>query len=78
MRKTAIERHRRRVYGYQKERKGGLLERITGKIVYYLFDLLLSYRIPLNAMTIRLMRKEYVDALPASTASNRWSSAGCG
>jgi putative glycosyltransferase len=51
------------VYGYQKERKGDFLERVTGKIVYYLFDLLLPYRIPLNAMTIRLMRKEYVDAL---------------
>jgi putative glycosyltransferase len=51
------------VYGFQRERKGGWVERITGKIVYYLFDLLLPYRIPLNAMTIRLMRKEYVDAL---------------
>ncbi|MEI9924752.1 MAG: glycosyltransferase family 2 protein [Bradyrhizobium sp.] len=51
------------VYGYQKVRKGGWLERITGKIVYDVFDLLLPYKIPLNAMTIRLMRREYVEAL---------------
>lgn len=51
------------VYGYQRARKGGWLERLTGKIVYDIFDLLLPYKIPLNAMTIRLMRKEYVDAL---------------
>jgi putative glycosyltransferase len=51
------------VYGFQNERKGGWIERTTGKIVYYLFDLLLPIRIPLNAMTVRLMRKEYVEAL---------------
>jgi putative glycosyltransferase len=51
------------IYGYQEIRKGGWIERTTGKIVYRMFDLLLPYQIPLNAMTVRLMRKEYVEAL---------------
>jgi putative glycosyltransferase len=51
------------VFGYQKERKGGWGERVTGRVVYRLFDLLLPYRIPLNAMTVRIMRRDYVDSL---------------
>jgi putative glycosyltransferase len=51
------------VYGYQKERKGGFAERTAGRLTYRLFDLLLPYKIPLNAMTVRLMRRPYVDAL---------------
>jgi putative glycosyltransferase len=51
------------VYGYQTRRKGGFAERMTGQLVYRLFDLLLPYKIPLNAMTVRLMRRRYVDAL---------------
>jgi putative glycosyltransferase len=51
------------VYGYQRQRAGGLVQRVTGRIVYRLFDLLLPYKIPLNAMTVRLMRRQYVDAL---------------
>ncbi len=51
------------IYGFQSERKGSWSERTAGKIVYYLFDLLLPIRIPLNAMTVRLMRREYVKAL---------------
>src|SRR4051794_40846388 len=51
------------VYGFQKERKGGFAERTTGRLTYRLFDLLLPYKIPLNAMTVRLMRRPYVDAL---------------
>jgi len=51
------------VYGYQKQRTGSLPQRISGRIVYRLFDLLLPYKIPLNAMTVRLMRRRYVNAL---------------
>lgn len=51
------------VFGYQKERKGGWGERLTGRMVYRLFDLLLPYKIPLNAMTVRLMKRIYVDSL---------------
>jgi putative glycosyltransferase len=51
------------VYGFQNQRKGNWVERASGKIVYHLFDLLLPIRIPLNAMTARLMRRQYVTAL---------------
>jgi putative glycosyltransferase len=51
------------VFGYQKVRKGGWGERITGRMVYRLFDMLLHYKIPINAMTVRLMRRDYVDSL---------------
>jgi putative glycosyltransferase len=51
------------VFGYQKERTGSLGDRLTGRLVYRLFDLLLPYKIPLNAMTVRLMRRNYVDSL---------------
>jgi len=51
------------VYGYQNTRKGGLVERTTGSIAYWLFKTLLSHEIPQNHITVRLMRREYVDAL---------------
>jgi putative glycosyltransferase len=51
------------VYGYQIGRKGGFLERITGKIAYKLFDVFIPYQIPHNHITVRLMRREYVEAL---------------
>src|SRR5262249_9297370 len=51
------------VYGYQNARKGGLVERTTGSIAYWLFRTLLSHEIPQNHITVRLMRREYVDAL---------------
>jgi putative glycosyltransferase len=51
------------VYGYQNSRKGKLFERVTGDIVYRLFNLLISYPIPRNHITARLMRREYVNSL---------------
>jgi putative glycosyltransferase len=51
------------VYGYQNARKGDLLERTTGSIAYWLFQAFIPYRIPQNHITVRLMRREYVDAL---------------
>jgi putative glycosyltransferase len=51
------------VYGFQNGRKGGLLERVTGNIAYRLFNSLIPYSIPRNHITIRLMRREYVDSL---------------
>lgn len=51
------------VYGFQIGRKGGLLERATGALAYRIFDALIPYRIPRNHITVRLMRREYVDAL---------------
>ena len=51
------------VYGYQKERKGGLVERYVGRIAWKLINRLYSIRIPRNQCTVRLMRSDYVKAL---------------
>jgi putative glycosyltransferase len=51
------------VYGYQEKRTGGLLHRLAGWIAYTAFNLLIPAGIPTNHLTIRLMRRAYVDAL---------------
>jgi putative glycosyltransferase len=51
------------VYGYQKARKGGFIERFGGWVVWWLLNLLLPIKIPHNHSTVRLMRRDYVEAL---------------
>jgi putative glycosyltransferase len=51
------------VYGFQGSRKGDFLTRLTGDVAYSLFNALFQQPIPRNHITIRLMRREYVDAL---------------
>lgn len=51
------------VYGYQAKRSGDLMRRLGGYIAYAVFNLLISAKIPTNHLTVRLMRREYVDAL---------------
>jgi putative glycosyltransferase len=51
------------VYGFQEIRKGDMLESTGGKIAWYWIKKLYSIEIPLNQCTVRLMRREYVDAL---------------
>ena len=51
------------VYGYQETRKGGFGERLLGRIAWKVFDLLLPIRLPSNHSTVRLMRRDYVQAL---------------
>jgi putative glycosyltransferase len=51
------------VYGFQSGRKGGLWERVTGDIAYRLFNSLLPHPIPRNHITVRLMRRGYVESL---------------
>ena len=51
------------VYGYQEKRSGGLSHRLSGAIAYTVFNLLIPARIPTNHLTVRLMRRAYVDAL---------------
>lgn len=51
------------VYGVQAERKGGLLERISGSVFYLVFKLLAQIDLPRNVVTARLMTRRYVDAL---------------
>jgi putative glycosyltransferase len=51
------------VYGVQKRRKGGFMERWTGALFYLMFRLLTGVALPKNAVTARLMTRRYVDAL---------------
>ncbi len=52
------------VYGVQKTRKGKMIERISGQIFYKLFNILADdIKIEPNFLTIRLMKKDYVDNL---------------
>lgn len=51
------------VYGLQQRRSGNLVKRVAGAAAYKVFDALLSVRIPTNHLTVRLMRRTYVDAL---------------
>jgi putative glycosyltransferase len=58
------------VYGFQETRKGDYLESAGGRIAWYLINKLYSINIPLNHCTVRLMRREYVDALLLHRESN--------
>lgn len=51
------------VYGVQSSRKGGLVERVGGRVAWRFLDAMLPVRIPSNHSTVRLMRREYVSAL---------------
>jgi putative glycosyltransferase len=51
------------VYGFQESRKGDMLESAGGKVAWYWISKLYSIDIPVNQCTVRLMRREYVDAL---------------
>lgn len=51
------------VYGMQKTRKGGVVEKISGNLFYWLLSILSSYPVPSNCVTSRLMSKRYVDNL---------------
>lgn len=51
------------VYGVQEERKGGWLERTSGRLFFALFNQMLTHPIPANVVTARLMTRRYVQAL---------------
>jgi putative glycosyltransferase len=51
------------VYGFQTNRPGIFLRRLAATVAYRIFDWLLSVRIPTNHLTVRLMRRAYVDSL---------------
>ncbi len=51
------------VYGIQVNRKGNLLERISGKIFYYFFSFLSEVYYPADTLTARIMSRRYVDNL---------------
>lgn len=59
------------VYGIQAgSRRGGLVERFLGSMFYRLFNLLSDTPIPQNLCTIRLMKRNYVQALLQMGDSN--------
>lgn len=51
------------VFGVQKKRKGGVIERITGNLYYLILNLLSEVKFPKNLVTARLMSRDYVDAV---------------
>jgi len=51
------------VYGVQKKRKGERFEQFSGRLYYFLFNLLTGYKAEANVLTARLMSKKYVEAL---------------
>jgi putative glycosyltransferase len=58
------------VFGYQAQRKGGFIENNGGQLAWYFIGKLYSIKIPPNQCTVRLMRREYVDALLQYRESN--------
>jgi len=51
------------IYGVQEQRKGGWFEQLSGYLFYLIFNQLSSIKISTNALTVRLMKKHYVDAI---------------
>ena len=51
------------VYGVQGRRKGQLAERVFGWIAWQMIRLMLPITVPRNHSTVRLMTRDYVDAL---------------
>jgi len=51
------------VYGMQLNRKGNWFERLSGNIFYKTFNWFSTTKVPSNLVTVRLMKKDYVNAL---------------
>lgn len=49
------------IYGVQDHRKGGLVEKLGGRIWYLIFSYLSDIDYPSNSLTARLMSRRYVD-----------------
>jgi putative glycosyltransferase len=51
------------VFGYQKKRKGKLIESAGGHLAWWFLNLLLPFKVPSSHSTVRLMTRDYVRAL---------------
>jgi putative glycosyltransferase len=52
------------VFGFQEQhRKGSLFEKYGGRLAWWIFDLMLPVKIPHNHCTVRLMTRNYTQAL---------------
>jgi putative glycosyltransferase len=58
------------VFGYEESRDGNSLKSKGGAVAWHLINRLLSIEVPRNHCTVRLMRREYVDALLRHRESN--------
>jgi putative glycosyltransferase len=63
------------VYGYMQDRKGGWFERVSGSLFYGLMRLIGAVELPPNVQALRLMRREYVQALEAYGERHLWLAA---
>lgn len=62
MRQVMTETNSDVVYGVQRSRRGGWLERASGWAFYTLFDLLSDVSLPRNVSTMRLMSRRYANS----------------
>ncbi|HWQ82600.1 MAG TPA: glycosyltransferase family 2 protein [Ignavibacteria bacterium] len=51
------------VFGVQKNRKGGLFEKISGSLFFDVFNFISETKIPKNLILARLMSRRYLDSL---------------
>jgi putative glycosyltransferase len=51
------------VYGYQERRKGGWFEKYSGSVAWWFINLMFPIKIPYNHSTVRLMKRNYAQAL---------------
>lgn len=51
------------VYGVQESRRGSIFEVVSGNLYYWIINNILGMKIPRNFMTVRLMKRNYVDNL---------------
>jgi len=51
------------IYGVQEQRKGKWFEQLSGYLFYIIFNKLSPVKISTNALTVRLMKKNYVQAI---------------
>jgi putative glycosyltransferase len=51
------------IYGIQEQRKGNWFEQLSGSLFYKIFNNLSDIKISPNILTIRLMKRQYVDAI---------------
>ncbi len=51
------------VYGVQKLRKGGLVERYFNGLYYHIFNALSDFKLPPNLLVVRLMKRSFVNSL---------------
>jgi len=58
------------VFGYQEVRKGGLFEKLSGKLFWKTFNFLSNTQIQENILTERLMTRKYIDNLLALNDKN--------